>query len=51
MTDTHTLLTKLNGSNLGYHRNVISSLIKRKAVIINGIIYAPVKKRVASEDK
>tara|TARA_R110000851_G_scaffold245642_1_gene398393 strand:+ start:490 stop:645 length:156 start_codon:yes stop_codon:yes gene_type:complete len=51
MIGTHTVLNKLNGVELGYHRNVVASLIKRKAVVINGAVYAPVKKRVSNEVK
>jgi len=47
----YTNLTKQSGIDLGYHRNVVASLIKRRAVIIDGIVYAPVKKRVSNGDK
>jgi len=41
-----TKLTKQLGLDLGYHRNVVADLIKRGAVVIDGVVYAPVKKRV-----
>jgi len=41
-----TKLTKQQGLDLGYHRNVVADLIKRGAVVIDGVIYAPVKRRV-----
>jgi hypothetical protein len=43
-------LTKQLGIELGYHRNVVADLIKRDAVIIDGAIYAPIKKRVRADN-
>jgi hypothetical protein len=42
-------LTKQLGIELGYHRNVVADLIKRGAVVIDGVVYAPIKKRVKNE--
>jgi hypothetical protein len=39
-------ITKQLGLELGYHRNVVADLIKRGAVVIDGVVYAPIKKRV-----
>ena len=41
-------LTKQQGEALGFHRNNVADLIKRGAVVIDGAIYAPVKKRKKS---
>lgn len=38
-------LTKQQGEALGFHRNTVADLIKRGAIVIDGIVYAPVKKR------
>ena len=38
-------LTKEKGKELGYHRNTVADLIKRGAIVINDIVYAPVKKQ------
>ena len=38
-------LTKQKGEALGFHRNTVADLIKRGAVIVDGMIYAPVKRR------
>lgn len=38
-------LTKQQGEALGFHRNTVADLIKRGAIVINDIVYAPVKKR------
>ena len=42
-------LTKEKGIELGFHRNTVAGLIKRCAVIIDGVVYAPVKKRKRDE--
>jgi len=42
-------LTKEKGIELGYHRNTVADLIKRGAIVINNIIYAPIKKRIPSK--
>jgi len=38
-------LTKKLGAELGFHRNTVADLIKRGAIVIDGEVYAPVKKR------
>ena len=38
-------LTKQKGIELGYHRNVVANLIKRKAIVVDDVVYAPIKKR------
>lgn len=38
-------LTKQKGEALGFHRNTVVDLIKRGAIVIDGVIYAPIKKR------
>lgn len=38
-------LTKQQGEALGFHRNTVADLIKRGAVVIDGQVYAPIKKR------
>ena len=38
-------LTKEKGIELGFPRNTVADLIKRGAVVIDGVVYAPVKKR------
>jgi hypothetical protein len=43
-------LTKENAKDFGHHRNVIADLIKRGAVVIDGAIYAPIKKRVRGDN-
>ena len=43
-------LTKQLGIELGYHRNVVADLIKRGAIVIDGTIYAPIKKRVRGDN-
>lgn len=39
------IMTKQQGLDAGFHRNVVADLIKRGAVVIDGVVYAPVKKR------
>lgn len=43
-------LTKQQGEALGFHRNTVADLIKRGAIVIDGIVYAPVKKRKKGGD-
>ena len=38
-------LTKGQGEALGFHRNTVKDLIKRGAIVLDGVVYAPVKKR------
>ena len=38
-------LTKQKGEALGFHRNTVADLIRRGAVVIDEVVYAPVKKR------
>jgi hypothetical protein len=47
---TQCKLTKENAKDFGHHRNVIADLIKRGAVVIDGTIYAPIKKRVRGDN-
>ena len=42
-------LTKEKGIELGYHRNTVDDLMKRGAIVINNVVYAPVKKRSRKE--
>ena len=44
-------LTKEKGKELGYHRNTVASFIKRGAIVIDGVIYAPIKRRKNGKDK
>ena len=43
-------LTIKKGLELGYHYSNISSLRKRGALVINGEVYAPVKRRPKKKD-
>ena len=43
-------LTRQQGGMLGFHRNTVVSLIKRGAIVIDGVVYAPIKKRKKGGD-
>ena len=38
-------LTKQQGEAPGFHRNTVVDLIKRGAIVVDDVVYAPVKKR------